>query len=67
MKKALLTILLGLSLFACKKEDVETTQPTQTQQCNCGIIANDGIDAVTNCYWLEIRNECSGKIGRAHV
>jgi len=27
------------------------------ENCNCGIISNDGIDG--NCYWLEIRNNCT--------
>ncbi|MFM9423133.1 MAG: hypothetical protein RIR06_1594 [Bacteroidota bacterium] len=31
---------------------------TKDEPCNCGTIANDGIDG--SCYWLEIRNECSG-------
>ena len=42
--------LVSLILFSCKKEEQE--------QCNCGVIANDGID--NECYWLEIRNDCSG-------
>ena len=33
---------------SCKKDE----------PCNCGTIANDGIDGT--CYWLEIRNDCSG-------
>jgi len=32
-----------------KEEDCDAT---------CGTIANDGI--TDNCYWLEIRNDCSG-------
>ena len=42
--------LVSLILFSCKKEEQE--------KCNCGVIANDGID--NECYWLEIRNDCSG-------
>ncbi len=33
------------------------------KNCNCGTIANDGIDTNpdgSSCYWLEIRSECSG-------
>jgi hypothetical protein len=57
MKKVLFTVLSVLFIFlsSCKKEE-----PESTEQCNCGVIANDGIDSATNCYWLEIRNECSG-------
>ena len=45
-------IFVGLMLFAssCSKEDIKP--------CNCGTVANDGI--TTGCYWLEIRNDCSG-------
>ena len=42
-------ILIAIVLLAsCKKE----------KDCNCGIIANDGI--TNGCYWLEIRNDCTG-------
>lgn len=51
MKKTLLFIMLVASiLVACEKEE--------QKDCNCGTIANDGID--NGCYWLEIRNDCSG-------
>jgi hypothetical protein len=58
MKKVFLLLMLASPLFSCNKE--ETEEPQTNQQCNCGTIANDGIDSATNCYWLEIRNECSG-------
>jgi hypothetical protein len=59
MKKSLMMIALmmsfvTLSLVSCEKEDITT------RSCNCGVIANDGINSQTNCYWLEIRNDCSG-------
>lgn len=41
-----------LFLASCKKEE--------QKPCNCGTIANDGID--NGCYWLEIRNDCSGNL-----
>jgi hypothetical protein len=41
-------LLIALIFASCGKDE----------PCNCGTIANDGIDA--GCYWLEIRNECSG-------
>ena len=50
MKKSLLIFALSVALVACNKEE--------TKQCNCGTIANDGID--NGCYWLEIRNDCTG-------
>lgn len=50
MKKTMMFIgVMAMVLFSCKKDE---------EQCNCGIIANDGID--NGCYWLEIRNDCSG-------
>lgn len=53
MKKTLLFIMLVASiLVACKKEEEEQ------KKCNCGTVANDGVD--NGCYWLEIRNSCSG-------
>ncbi len=56
MKKSIFvtTVILIVFLFAsCKKEE---------ENCNCGIIANDGISTNTDgssCYWLEIRNNCT--------
>ena len=52
--KQIKILLLAALLLGCKKEEpIET--PTQ---CNCGIIANDGITG--SCYWLEITSDCSG-------
>lgn len=54
----LLSLILLTILVSCSKE--EDPKP----ECNCGTIANDGIDTDYNtgqkCYWLEIRNNCSG-------
>ena len=56
MKKVLLILLLTTAIFSgCSNE---TTTPSSNSNCNCGTIANDGIDE--DCYWLEIRNSCSG-------
>jgi len=45
-----LTILIVLTVISgCTKEE---------EECNCGVIANDGID--NGCYWLEIRSDCTG-------
>ena len=50
MKKTMMFMaVIAMLLLSCKKEE---------EQCNCGTIANDGID--NGCYWLEIRNDCSG-------
>jgi hypothetical protein len=50
-------LIVGVLLLAsCKKEE-------ETKKCNCGTIANDGISTNadgSSCYWLEIRNSCSG-------
>lgn len=51
MKKVVIFIMLAISIVSCNKEE-------ENKQCNCGTIANDGIDG--SCYWLEIRNDCSG-------
>jgi len=49
MKKTIMFMgVIAIMLFSCKKEE----------ECNCGTIANDGVD--NGCYWLEIRNDCSG-------
>lgn len=58
MKKTLLLLTIFTTmLFSCKKEEESSlNQPL----CNCGIITNDGIDTQSNCYWLEIQNNCSG-------
>ena len=46
MKKLIFCLAVATAfLSSCKKE------------CNCGVIANDGI--TNGCYWLEIRNNCS--------
>jgi hypothetical protein len=50
MKKLIMILMLAIVLVSCNEED--------NKPCNCGTIANDGIDG--SCYWLEIRNDCSG-------
>ena len=50
MKKLIMILMLAIGLVSCNKEE--------DKQCNCGTIANDGITGT--CYWLEIRNDCSG-------
>jgi hypothetical protein len=53
MKKLFLIVAVGTTtMFSCTKED----------SCNCGTIANDGID--NGCYWLDVRSECSGNTKR---
>lgn len=58
MKKVLLTLTLVIGLLSCKKEEESNSSNLNGNNCNCGIITSDGIDG--NCYWLEIRNNCSG-------
>jgi hypothetical protein len=50
MKKLIMIFMLAIGLVSCTKEE--------DKPCNCGTIANDGITGT--CYWLEIRNDCSG-------
>ena len=56
MKKVLF-IALTIALFSCKKDSPEPSK--SNKECNCGTVANDGIDG--DCYWLEIRNACSDR------
>jgi hypothetical protein len=42
-------IVIALLIIGCSKES--------SKPCNCGTVANDGIDG--NCYWLELRNNCT--------
>ncbi len=58
MKKLFLVLTLAVMLMSCEKDE-EYSAP---EKCNCGTIANDGIDNINNQlkYWLEIRNSCSG-------
>ena len=65
MKKLLLTLIIGLSIISCKKEDIQPTPPAP-QECNCGIITDDDIiiDANGDYYYsLTIKNDCSGNLG----
>ena len=50
MKRVILLLAAAAITMSCEKEEEVV--------CNCGIIANDGIDS--GCHWLEIRNYCSG-------
>lgn len=50
MMMTLMMCLMTMVITSCEKEEIKP--------CNCGTIANDGID--NGCYWLEIRNDCSG-------
>jgi hypothetical protein len=50
MKKLIMIVMLAIGLVSCNKEE--------DKPCNCGTIANDGING--SCYWLEIRNDCTG-------
>jgi hypothetical protein len=53
MTKLSLLLFMSFMIFlSCKKEKLEE------KNCTCGVIANDGID--NGCYYLEIRNDCSG-------
>lgn len=49
-------VIIILAMFALLGCGTESTSPRGG--CNCGTVANDGID--NGCYWLELRNSCSG-------
>jgi len=48
----MLLLVLAITIQSCKKDE----------PCNCGTITDDGFE--DNCYWLEIRNDCSENIKR---
>lgn len=53
MKKTIILVLVAMSILSSCKKD---------KPCNCGTITDDGVTTDVNgnnCYWLEIRNECS--------
>ena len=50
-------VVLSIGFVSCEKEPIDPYQ-TERDNCTCGVIANDGI--TDGCYWLEIRNDCSG-------
>jgi hypothetical protein len=54
MKKLIFTLsaVAMLAFTACEKENT----------CNCGMVTDDGING--SCYWVEIRNQCSGNVKR---
>jgi hypothetical protein len=53
MKKLAIIILIGFSVFSCKKEESKPSVP-----CNCGKIMSDN---VAN-YSVDIKNDCTGNI-----
>ena len=61
--KILTLFTLIIAIFACEKEVVDPiVQPIPESNCNCGTITNDGI--TDDCYWLDIKNDCSNNIKR---
>lgn len=61
--KIIALFILMLVAIACKKEVIEPTPtPTPEPVCNCGTITNDGI--TDDCYWLDVRNDCSSNVKR---
>ena len=62
MKALKIITLLTFILIAssCNKEVIEPI--VEETSCNCGTITNDGITG--DCYWLDVRNDCSSNIKR---
>jgi len=56
VKRILATLLMCLTIVTVST--LMTGCVKEEEECNCGVITNDGID--NGCYWLEIRNDCSG-------
>jgi hypothetical protein len=52
MNRVILNLAVALTIL---------TSCNKNKTCNCGTIANDGVDYNNgnSCYWLEIRNTCS--------
>jgi hypothetical protein len=62
--KFIILATLIVIIYSCKKEEIETPQyeTPQYDTCNCGAITNDGI--TDDCYWLDVKNDCSSNIKR---
>lgn len=59
--KTILFAAIAVVFMSCSKEEENNNRGGgggNNSSCNCGTIANDGI--TDGCYWLEIRNSCSG-------
>lgn len=56
MKKISLVLAAVVCLFSCSLDD---------DQCNCGLIIDDGING--DNYWIDIRNDCSGRTARFNL
>lgn len=64
MKKAII-LALAIAMVSCKKEEAEPNNGNNNNNsCTCGIITDDGYEVATDCYWLDIKNECSDNIKR---
>lgn len=57
MTTLMMCLMAMVLITSCEKGNLDK-ENLDIKDCNCGIIANDGID--NGCFWLEIRNDCSG-------
>lgn len=56
-------LLVAGLLTSCTPEEVTPTPPAGPDcPSTCGLITDDGIEG--ECYWIDIRNECSDNIKR---
>jgi hypothetical protein len=59
-KLALLAVTL-LALTSCEKEMPEPTEPINGQNCDCGIIVDQGVhNTSTPAGYIIIKNDCTG-------
>lgn len=57
MRKILILVMF-VSFLSCKKEENEPNH-SGNSNCTCGVITDDGYDVLTDCFWLEVRNDCT--------
>lgn len=57
----ILILCVCISFLSCKKEENEPNNSSNSSNtdCTCGVITDDGYDVLTDCFWLEVRNDCT--------
>ncbi len=63
----LVTLVLGVSVVSCDKNDDLYDGEQPSQDCNCGVITDDEILTSPYRYTLTIRNNCSSNYATFNV